>query len=81
LDGDWELKLETWDAAAATLIVKEAGGVVTQLDGQPYHHLNKNLLASNGLLHQAVLDVLRKSSKFYEEAREKGNQEFIFILS
>ncbi len=60
LDGYWELKLETWDAAAATLIIKEAGGLVTQVDGQPYHHLNQNLLASNGVLHHAMLEVLGK---------------------
>lgn len=60
LDGYWELKLETWDAAAATLIVKEAGGLVTQVDGQPYHHLHRNLLASNGALHQAMLEILNK---------------------
>jgi myo-inositol-1(or 4)-monophosphatase len=58
LDGYWELKLETWDAAAATLIVREAGGMVTQVDGQPYHHLNQHLLASNGVLHQEMLDIL-----------------------
>ncbi len=64
LDGYWELKLETWDAAAATLIVKEAGGLVTQVDGQPYHHLHRNLLASNGVLHQAMLEILNKPFLF-----------------
>jgi len=59
LDGYWEFKLQPWDAAAATLIVKEAGGMVTQVDGQPYHHLHLNLLATNGLLHSKMLDILQ----------------------
>jgi myo-inositol-1(or 4)-monophosphatase len=60
LDGYWELDLEPWDMAAGALIVQEAGGLVTQADGKPFSHLKRNLLASNGHLHQAMLDVLKK---------------------
>ena len=60
LDGYWELDLESWDMAAGALIVQEAGGLVTQVDGKPYSHLQRSVLASNGHLHQAMLDVLKR---------------------
>lgn len=59
LDGYWELDLEAWDMAAGVLIVQEAGGVVTQTDGKPFSHLQCSVLASNGHLHQAMMDVLK----------------------
>jgi myo-inositol-1(or 4)-monophosphatase len=58
LDGYWELDLESWDMAAGALIVQEAGGLVTQADGKPYSHLQRSILASNGYLQQAMLEVL-----------------------
>jgi myo-inositol-1(or 4)-monophosphatase len=60
LDGYWELDLEPWDIAAGALIVQEAGGLVTQVNGKPFSHLQRSILASNGHLHQAMLDVLTK---------------------
>jgi len=60
LDGYWELDLEPWDMAAGALIVQEAGGLVTQVDGKPFSHLRRSVLASNGHLHQAMLDVLKR---------------------
>jgi myo-inositol-1(or 4)-monophosphatase len=60
LDGYWELDLEPWDMAAGALIVQEAGGSVTQTDGKPFSHLHRNVLASNGHLHQAMRDVLKR---------------------
>jgi myo-inositol-1(or 4)-monophosphatase len=59
LDGYWELDLESWDMAAGALIVQEAGGVVTQTDGKPFSHLQGSVVASNGHLHQAMVDVLK----------------------
>ena len=60
LDGYWELDLEAWDMAAGALIVKEAGGLVTQADGKPFSHLQRSVLASNGHLHQSILDELKR---------------------
>ena len=60
LDGYWELDLEAWDMAAGALIVKEAGGSVTQADGKPFSHLQRSVLASNGHLHQLILDELKR---------------------
>ena len=59
LDGYWEFKLFAWDMAAARLIVEESGGKFTQPDGKPIV-MNETLsvLASNGIIHQQMLDVL-----------------------
>lgn len=61
LEGFWEVGLKPWDAAAGCLIVKEAGGSVSPLktDGNPVY--SDTLLASNGLLHQQLKDILLKS--------------------
>ena len=61
LDGFWELKLNPWDTAAGKLMVEEAGGKVTNYHGQPFSIYGKDLIASNGLIHDdsmvAVLKV------------------------
>ncbi len=57
-DGFWELGLHPWDSAASIVIVQEAGGKVTQLDGGPYSIYNFGILASNGRLHRQMQKVL-----------------------
>ncbi|MGB8581254.1 MAG: inositol monophosphatase family protein [Candidatus Sulfotelmatobacter sp.] len=54
-DGFWEFNLNPWDTAAGVLIVEEAGGKVTRFDGLPFELNSRETLASNGLLHQALL--------------------------
>jgi len=54
-DGFWEFNLNPWDTAAGVLMVEEAGGRVTRFDGQPFRLDSKETLASNGLLHDALL--------------------------
>jgi myo-inositol-1(or 4)-monophosphatase len=49
-DGFWEFGLNSWDSAAGMLIVKEAGGRVTNLEGRPYHPGDRSILATNGLI-------------------------------
>ena len=58
LDGYYHLQLSSWDLAAACLIIQEAGGIISRLDGQPWRYLNQNggVIASNGRLHQHLLD-------------------------
>jgi myo-inositol-1(or 4)-monophosphatase len=58
LDAFWELDLDPWDLAAGTLIVQEAGGRVTHLDGKPFVLGGRSVLASNGLIHQEIVDVV-----------------------
>ncbi len=59
-DGFWELKLHPWDVAAGYLLVKEAGGSVTDFKGQPFKIYSEEILASNGLIHEEMLQVIRK---------------------
>ena len=58
LDGYWVLKLAPWDAAAGVLMVEEAGGLVTDLQGGPTHLHTKAFVASNGRLHESLLRLL-----------------------
>jgi myo-inositol-1(or 4)-monophosphatase len=57
-DGFWELKLMPWDTAAGTLLVREAGGVVTDLAGGTFSLSSPHVLASNGRLHEAMARVI-----------------------
>lgn len=57
-DGFWELKLKPWDTAAGLLILLEAGGVATRLDGAPYDIHQPDVLASNGRIHGRMIEVL-----------------------
>ena len=57
-DGFWEYYLHPWDTAAAIVIVKEAGGKVTQTDGSKYSIFDKEILASNGKIHSSMMTVL-----------------------
>lgn len=59
LDGYWEMKLKPWDMAAGKLLVEEAGGRVSDFDGGPLDLYGQECLASNGLLHQSMQDVLQ----------------------
>ena len=58
MDGFWEEQLKPWDVAAAALVVEEAGGRVTGMDGSPFDCRSGQLLASNGPLHGEMLDVI-----------------------
>ena len=58
IDGFWELGLSPWDTAAGALMVQEAGGVVTNLDNEHFDFNIKGVIATNGLLHVAIKDVL-----------------------
>lgn len=59
-DGFWELNLFPWDVAAGLLMIQEAGGKVTNFSGKPFDIYSKEILASNGALHEAMLEVLAK---------------------
>lgn len=57
-DAFYEADLKPWDTAAGWLLVEEAGGRVTGFDGAPYDFTNEGILASNGLVHEAMREVL-----------------------
>ncbi|WCL49578.1 inositol monophosphatase family protein [Leptospira sp. GIMC2001] len=54
-DGYYEIGLKPWDMAAAGLIVTEAGGKLSTMDGREYSPYTSNLIASNGILHENLL--------------------------
>ena len=54
-DGFWEFNLNPWDTAAGVLIVEEAGGKVSRFDGSPFEIDSRETLASNGLVHDALV--------------------------
>jgi myo-inositol-1(or 4)-monophosphatase len=59
MDGFWEASLKIWDMRAAALILEEAGGRVTGMDGKPWDPDAGHILATNGLIHEEVLRILR----------------------
>ncbi len=61
MEGFWERSLHSWDVMAGALIVQEAGGTVTGLDGTPWNAHAGHVLASNGPVHEAMLAVIRSA--------------------
>lgn len=57
-DGFWERRLQPWDVAAGALIVAEAGGEVTAMSGGRYGSREGSVLASNGLIHAQMLEII-----------------------
>lgn len=57
-DGFWEVSLNSWDMAAGCLMVCEAGGVVTDLQGDKFSIYEDEIVSSNGIIHEAMLGVL-----------------------
>jgi myo-inositol-1(or 4)-monophosphatase len=58
LEAFWEENLHPWDTAAGELIVREAGGRVTRFDGAPYSIFARDMLASNGRIHEQMTGIL-----------------------
>lgn len=58
VDGFWEQYLKPWDTAAGFILVEEAGGKVSDFAGHPYHIEKKQILATNGKIHQEMVDLL-----------------------
>ena len=69
MDGFWERGLGPWDIAAAALIVEEAGGRVSDLDGGPFVLRTGRLLASNGRVHDEMIATI--ASYTAERARKR----------
>ena len=62
-DGFWEFGLKPWDTAAGIVLVEEAGGSVSDLDGQPYTLGGRTILASNGLIHEEIKQIAAAVAK------------------
>lgn len=63
LDGYWERGIHVWDVAAGVLLVHEAGGIVTTYGGQPWQPTDRNVVASNRVLHTALLQGLQSARR------------------
>jgi myo-inositol-1(or 4)-monophosphatase len=59
-DGYWAFDNHAWDVAGAIVLITEAGGIVTNVDGSPFDPFTPDGLASNGPLHPVLLDELRR---------------------
>jgi myo-inositol-1(or 4)-monophosphatase len=57
LDGFWEIGLSPWDMAAGILLVEEAGGICTDMDGAPHHLKSPHVLTDNRLIHDELVRV------------------------
>ncbi|KAG1331895.1 phosphatase IMPL1, chloroplastic [Cocos nucifera] len=65
----WEYRLKPWDMTAGVLIVEEAGGVVTRMDGEKFTVFDRSVLVSNGLVHDKLLEKIGPAT---EELKNKG---------
>jgi len=63
IDGYFEERLKPWDVIAGSLLVEEAGGRVSRFDGSPIRVSADEVVASNGLLHDAMLTVLAEPAR------------------
>lgn len=57
-DGFWEENLKPWDTAAGMLIAAEAGGRVTDFNGKPFEVQDREILATNGIIHREMMSLL-----------------------
>jgi myo-inositol-1(or 4)-monophosphatase len=57
-DGFWELGLHPWDTAAGFLILKEAGGKITDFSGKEFSIYGEEIVATNGIIHDEMISVL-----------------------
>ena len=83
-DAYWEFLLKPWDCAAGVLLVREAGGRVTTMDGQPYTVFDRSMLASGPHLHDPLLEKmaphmtqLRQSEDFSNWFVPNGYEKFV----
>jgi myo-inositol-1(or 4)-monophosphatase len=58
LSGFWEIGLNSWDIAAAALLIQESGGNVTDTAGKPYNLAVRNVIGSNSLIHNELQQEL-----------------------
>jgi myo-inositol-1(or 4)-monophosphatase len=61
LDGLWEKNIQHWDLCASSVILGEAGGKITDFDGKHYWNGLPEIVATNGILHDGILDVLKNA--------------------
>ena len=73
-DGFYEHKLEAWDSAAGYLIVEEAGGKVTDFKGDEFSHYQHRIVATNGKIHDEMLDVINEQKNLNMRSKRCMNK-------
>ena len=68
-DAFWELTLAPWDVAAGMLMVQEAGGIVTDLDGNPARPVEGAFVAGNPAMHAWLLQTVKRANMLKEETQ------------
>ncbi|MCF8034423.1 MAG: inositol monophosphatase [Desulfarculaceae bacterium] len=61
LDGYWDMDIQYWDVAAGILMVREAGGVVTDVDGNPFTENSRSIVAGGAKMHPELLSTLQQA--------------------
>ena len=69
-DAFWEIGLNPWDIAAGEIILKEAGGRITDFWNQPNHLSCSYVIATNGKIHDQLGEIIRKFFPFYKSLSE-----------
>jgi myo-inositol-1(or 4)-monophosphatase len=67
-DGYWAFDNHVWDVAAGVVLVREASGKVTNIDGSTYDPYTPDAMASNGPLHPAMLEITNPTNRAHEPA-------------
>jgi myo-inositol-1(or 4)-monophosphatase len=69
MDAFWETDLKPWDIAGGALVVAEAGGRITNTDGEPFTSRGGHVLATNGHLHDSMLDTIQTFRRTFRGQR------------
>lgn len=72
VDAYWEYRLKPWDMAAGALIVEEAGGRLTTMNGVPFSVFDRSILATNAGVYDAILEQTRPSVENLRRVRGPG---------
>ncbi|MDJ1179770.1 inositol monophosphatase family protein [Roseofilum sp. BLCC_M91] len=72
LDGYWERGLSPWDLTAGVVLVQEAGGKISAYNGSPFNIESGRILATNGHLHDPMVEILGQISPFPPQWRESA---------
>ena len=76
-DGFWEFGLKAWDVAAGALLIEEARGQVSNMDGSALDLHGGNLLASNGRIHQEMAEGIATARPFAEHRHAEMQRESV----
>lgn len=71
-EGFWEVALSPWDMAAGVLIAREAGATFTDFHGRPSNVYTKQVLVTNGLIHDKALEVLKQGLEMQRKVEGKA---------